>query len=180
MLGKSNDIIQHNNYPYASVFFIYIYIFWTIGVLEFWSLGTMACHPVSLFLVFMLSQSVQLLYTDFSIESSMMWDVVSLSCRTKTETGRRPSEVNNEDTNHADEMLVTLTALSVIVLQLEDLSDLWCISKTFEGLFLALPGLFKELNQAFLIFFLLFISLFKNFLLFRVFWNTSEKFNSTF
>ena len=75
----------------------------------------------------------------------MMWDVVPLSYRTKTETGRRPSEANNEDKHHMDKMLVTMTALSVILqlLQLEDsktcdafqglLKDFYSTSRTFQG-----------------------------------------------
>lgn len=45
-----------------------------------------------------------------------------MSRRTKTETGRRPSEANSEDG-----MLITVTATW-------RLTDLWGISRTFEGL----------------------------------------------
>lgn len=73
-------------------------------------------------------------------------------------------------------------SISVIlrILQVEDLRRLVMHFKDFWRTSLALPGLFKELY----LFFLLFISLYKNFFtfkgVFKLVWNTSKKFNSTF
>ena len=84
-------------------------------------------------------------WTDCDVESWTDVQCDFLSCRTKTETGRRPSEANSEDAHHVDKMLVTLTALWVIsrFLQLEDwqtcdplqglFKDFYSTSRTFQG-----------------------------------------------
>lgn len=94
------------------------------------------------------------------------------SCRTKTETGRRRSGVNDEDATLAEEPQ-----------RLDWNSDSWCVSKTFQGLLL-LPGLFKGTKiSLFILPYFLYRFIWTSFYFlgcFQMCLNTSEKPNSAF
>lgn len=82
-----------------------------------------------------------------------------MSRRTKTETGRRPSEANSEDG-----MLITVTATW-------RLTDLWGISRTFEGLSQHFYDLSEEIPpEAFVLIETFFFTFFLNFWIIFYIW----------